>query len=240
MQESTDEELYKALVLEQCLSAEDPSRYVGDSERPSFRCTVSRIVLEKPDARWEYIKLKGKGFIYDPLHPMSIIMLVLWIPINICYLGFQGLKVLISARFVLAPLHLDTVKLLPHQIDFTPTGYALSYQGISSLGYYANGVRVDHADAKLVINSLAAPSLFVALTHLAPTAKVLSGISIPADLRARCSAGSSGLDVSKMHRNPPSSWKVASTDFRLPIPWQKIAAYSIIALLAFTFIPLLF
>jgi hypothetical protein len=238
----SDEALYQALSLEQELSALGPGNLVHSQDR-SFHCELSEIITIKDRKEVAFIRPRGRGYIADPLNPVGIIMLALLIPINIAYLGFQGLRHLLTARTVVRPLYRGTVQLAPDGLEYTPLGdirHLLRYQSISSLGYYANGLRINHANAKLVITSPVPPVLFVALTHLAPAAQITSGLTVPSDFPSRCQEAGRDIDTGKMRRNPPTSWKPAEINFKPPIPAGKIAAYIIIALLILSALPILF
>src|SRR5436309_1135543 len=111
-----DEELYQALLLEQRLSSEGP-RLLTCPQPSSFHCKLSEIRIMSSQMEWAFIKLRGRGHVGDPLHPVTIIMLALWIPVNIIYLGFQALKHLLATRAVIEPLHDGTVRALPAGLE---------------------------------------------------------------------------------------------------------------------------
>lgn len=242
MLDDSDEVLCRALRLEQDLSSEGPGILV-DSQGCSFPCELSEIITIKDRRGVAFIRPRGKGYVTDPLNPAGIIMLALLIPINIAYLSFQGLRSLLTTRTIVKPLYSGTVRLLPDGLEYRPLNdirHFLPYHSISSLGYYANGLRINYASTKLVINSQLAPVLFVALTHLAPAASLVSGLTVPSDFLSRCQEVGMSIDSSKMHRNPPTSWKPIVVNFKLPVPAGRIAAYVIIALLTLIALPILF
>jgi hypothetical protein len=242
MLDGSDEVLCQALSLEQDLSSEGPGNLMHSQDR-SFPCELSEIVTIKDSREVAFIRPRGRGYVADPFNPVGIIMLALLIPINIAYLGFQGLRYLLTTRTVVKPLYRGTVQLAPDGLEYTPLNeirHLLRYQSISSLGYYANGLRVNHATAKLVINSQLAPVLFVALTHLAPAAQIASGLTVPGDFPSRCHEAGRSIDAGRMRRNPPASWKPVDINFKLPISAGRIAAYVIIALLILIALPILF
>lgn len=249
MLDNSDEELYEALTLEERLSAGDPSA-LTDLQKRSFPYELSTITLISGRRERKFIALRGRMHRADPLHPTTLIMLALWLPVNIVYLSFQVLRDNLATRVVARQLHSGTARMLPSGLEFIPEGIreTLPYHEISRLGYYSNGVRInyshgprtDRALKKLVIRSPAAPTLFVGLTHLAATASIESGLNVPNDFLARCQAAGRPLHPSRMHRNPPTSWKAAADNFRLPIPVRRIVAAFIIVVIALAILPLLF
>lgn len=242
MLDDSGEALCQALRLEQVLSAEGPEN-LTDSLGLSFACELSEILTIKGRKNVAFIRPRGRGYVADPLNPAGLIMLVLLIPINLVYLIFQGLRYLITTRTVVKPLYSGTVRLLRDGLEYRPLNDIrrfLPFSSVSSLGYYANGLRINYANTKLVINSQSAAELFVALTHLAPAASLVSGLIVPSDFLSRCQESGRKLDPSKMRRNPPASWKPIAVNFKLPVPARRIAAYIIIALLALFTLPILF
>ncbi len=234
----SDEQLYQALSLEQRLSTEGVAGFTEGTDQPSFSCSLSEIALKKRQTDWFFLRPRARWLV-DPLNPWYITLLILWIPLNLLYVGFQLLRYLITARFDFTSFQQDTVQLTPDRLCFgsgrAGLGGSLSYRGIWSLGYYTNGVRINDGGRKLLLVSPAAPRLFVALTHLAPTASVKPGLGVPDGFIARCSASRTALDVSSMRRNPPSSWNAEPKEFRLPIPVQRVVGYSIAAVLVIAF-----
>jgi len=239
--DNSDEELYRALMLEQRLSAEDPSALAELSAR-YFPYTLSEVVTRGGEREWGYIKLRGRSHIADPLHPVTIIMLVLWIPVNIVYLTFQALRNLAATNSVIQPLHNGSARILPPALELTAWGNVmeiLPYHEISLIGYHPNGLRINRGRRKLVVDSPNAPSLFIALTHLAPAASIESGLIVPDDFLIRCQEAGWPLDPGSMRRNPPASWKAAASNFKPPIPLRRIVAYFIIVVLALALLPII-
>ncbi|SRR6266566_5879658 len=229
----SDEQLYQALALEERLSAEGASSFVGDSNQPDVPCDVSETVLEKHQTDYFFLMPRAR-WLADPLNPWYLTLLILWIPANILYSGFQLIRFLVTMKFVLTTPMRDKVRIDLGKVCFGSRhswGDSIPYHRIASLGYYANGVRVDYAGRKLLLATQAAPWIFVALTHLAPDASIKRALNVPPDFIARCSAERTAVDISKMSRNPPSLWSTQPADFRPPIPFWRVVGFAIIAVL---------
>ena len=229
----SDDQLYQALTLEQRLSAGTDEAIMEYLRSISFPCTVCEILLNKGEGINYYWKMPRRWYA-NPLDPWNLVLLIFWIPINILYFCFQGTRSLASARYGLSlPVH-DIVRLEPYQLSFSLSHFGLSgpipYATITSLGYYANGLRIDQGRKKLLLSTEAAPSLFVALRHLAPGAAVASGLIVPNGFAERCSESRREINVSQMSKNSPQTWVTESRDYTLPFPPQTIIGYGIIAL----------
>jgi hypothetical protein len=229
----SDEQLYQALTLEQHLSTgadESTMEYVRSA---SFPCVVYEILMNKGKGVEYYWKMPRRWYA-DPLDPWNLVLLILWIPVNIVYFCFQGTRTLASARNSLSVPRHDIVRLESHQLSFSPSHFGLSgpipYSSITSLGYYANGLRIDWGRKKFLLSTEAAPSIFVTLRHLAPGAAVASGLIVPKDFVERCSKSGHNIDVSRMCKNSPQTWVTESKDYNPPYPAQAIVGYGIIAI----------
>jgi hypothetical protein len=229
-----DEQLYQALALEQRLSEENITEFAANPAQPLVPCNLSEIVLEKRQAGWFFLMPRAR-WLADPLNPYYLTLLILWIPSNILYLGFQVIRFMVTLRFTRTSLTADTLQFTARQVYFgsagLPQDYTLPYREITSLGYYVDGLRIGHRGRTLFLASPAAPWLFIALTHLAHAGSVNPGISVPTGFIARCAAERTAIDTSKMRRNPPPSWSPEPTEFRLPVPWQRWIGYAVITLL---------
>ncbi len=238
---SSDEQLYRALALEQRLSIGGNARPAEDLYGTSFRCTVSEIMLNKREGD-TYIWKMPRRWYADPLNPWTLMLLLFWIPANIIYLCFQAIRSLASTRHTWSLPAEDNARLEPRQLSFSRQRSGLSgpipYTRITSLGYYANGVRIDQGGKKLLLSTEAAPSLFVTLRHFAPNASVAAGLMVPSDFAERCSASGRYLDVTQMQKNPPSTWVAQSKEYKPPLPSQAIIGFGIILILVLLFISL--
>jgi len=234
----SDERLYRALTLEQELSAggEAVARRVYGSAYP---CTVYLAILAKGEGVKYYWKMPRQWY-GDPLNPWILVQLILWIPVNIVYVSFQGIRSLASARNSWSQPAENIAYLEPGQLTFSSRHYPLSgpiaYARITAIGYYANGLRIDCAGTKLRLETAASPELFVALRHLAPQARVTSGVMVPPGFVDRCSSSGRHLDVSQMAKNPPETWVSQQHTYKLQLPPQAMVGIGIIALLALIFI----
>ena len=230
----SDEQLYRALTLEQHLSAggKISAQHVYGS---SYPCTIYKIVLSKKEGVRNYWKMPGRWYA-DPLNPWTLILLLFLIPANIVYFCFQVLRSLVSARNSWSLPAQGIARLEPNQISFGPKHFGLSgpiaYARITSIGHYANGLRIDHVGTKLLLQAEAAPSLFVALRHFAPNARVTSGLMVPGVFVDRCSASGRHLNISQMMKTPPSAWASQPKAYKPPIPKQKIVGAMVIVLVA--------
>lgn len=235
----SDEQLYQALALEQRLSTDGASSFALQSDQPDVPCDISEIVLEKTHTDFFFLKPRAR-WLADPFNPLYLTLLILWIPAMILYSGFQLIRFLVTMRFVIGRNMPDTARIAPAQIYFGSRhswGDSLFYKDMSSLGYYTNGLQINYGNKKLLLATSAAPWLFVALTHLAPTASIKSGLSVPADFIGRCSAERATLDVNTMRINSPSSWRPEPRAFRPPVPVWRVVGYVIaVALIVLIFI----
>jgi hypothetical protein len=234
----SDEQLYRSLTLEQEFSAggEAVARRVYGSAYP---CTVYLTMLLKGE-RIQYYWKMPRHWYADPLNPWILTQLILWIPVNIVYFSFQGLRSLASARNSWSQPGENIAYLEPGQLTFSSRHYPLSgpitYARITAIGHYANGLRIDCDGTRLRLEAAASPELFVALRHLGPQARVTSGLTVPPGFVDRCSSSGRHLDVSQMAKNPPETWVSQPNTYKLQLPTQAIVGIGIIALLALIFI----
>lgn len=227
-----DEQLYQALALEERLSADDPGSFARYPEQPDIPCDVSEMVLEKRKTGYFFFMPRA-SWLADPFNPWYLTLLILWIPTNIIYSGFQLIRFLVTLRFTLMPPIHDKVKIGPDELHLGSRhswGGSIPYNRISSLGYYANGIRIDYSGKKLLLTTQAT-WLFIALTHLASSASIKPMLSVPSDFISRCSAERIAVDTGQMKRNPPSSWSAQPTEFHPPIPFWRVVGIAIIAVL---------
>jgi len=237
---NADEQLYQALTLEQQLSVggEMSVRQVYGSYYP---CVVYQVMLSKREGIRNYWKMPRRWYA-DPLNPWTLMLLLFLIPVNIVYFCFQALRSLASARNSWSRPAQDIARLEPHQVSFSPRHSGLSgpiaYARITSIGHYANGLRIDQAGTRLLLQTETTPTLFVALRHFAPNASVTSGLIVPSDFVDRCTASGRHLEIGQMMKTPPSTWVSQPTSYKPPLPTQAIVGLGIIGFLALCFIAL--
>jgi len=229
-----DEQLYRALTLEHHLST-GPSEATNEYFRnASFSCAISEVLTNKGRGIQYFWKMPTRWYA-DPLNPWNLTLLIFWIPINVVYFCFQGVRYLTSTKNSLSMPSNAIVRLEPHHLSLSPSRFGLSgsvpYQTMTLLGYYANGLRLNHFGRKFLLNTEAAPSLFVALRHLAPGAPVASGLIVPNDFVERCSSSGRNINAYQMRKNPPRTWVAESRDYKPRPPMRAIVGYGIIAML---------
>ena len=229
---SYDEQLYQALSLEQEFSSNSTLKSLIKYDYP---CTMSEVVTTREKGISYYWKMPSRWWA-DPLNPWNLILLVCWLPINVIYACFQGVRSLASTKNSLTPPMQDVIHLESGHFGFSrpPAGLngPISHARIASLGYYANGLRMDLDGRRFLLGAAGAPSLFVTLRHLAPNAAITSGLIVPNDFIERCTRTGHQIDVSSMHQNPPQTWTVESKDYKPPIPVAAIVGYGLIAVFA--------
>ena len=79
-----DEQIYRALALEERLSVTGGTRSLESTYGAAFPCTVRTVTLVRSQRDLFWIKLR-KHWYGDPLNGWIIIQVILWIPANIVY-----------------------------------------------------------------------------------------------------------------------------------------------------------
>ena len=229
-----DEQLRHALLLEQRLTSAAQRGTTGDLPGSAFPCSI-RTMMRAGSAEVRYYLKMPRRWWGDPLNPWNIVLLLLWIPINMIYFLFQVLRSLTGTRMTWSIPREWNAQLDTAQVSFngrnSSNDWAIPYAGITSLGMYNDGLRVDHGSGKLLINSRSAASMFVALTHLARGARVTAGLILPADFDQRCAAQGRPVDPGQMSENGPATWRYPGTTSRLPLPVPAIIGYSLGAII---------
>jgi hypothetical protein len=235
----TDEQLYQALALEQALSSK--SREVAQRIYGStYPCNVQEINTIKGDGIQYYWKMPRRWWA-DPLNGWNIAHLILWIPVNVVYFSFQGIRSLASTRNSWTPPQQIKISVEPYQLRIS--GYygpdrLIDYRTITSVGYYANGLRMDYSGAKLLLAGSAMPSLLVTLRHFAPNASLTAGLPVAGNFVDRCAASGRQIDISRLAKNPPTTWVSEPKTYKVRPPLQAIIGIALAVVFALLIIRL--
>jgi hypothetical protein len=229
-----DEQLCQALLLEQRLTSAAQLGNTGGLPGSPFPCTVRTMVRTGSTGVRYYLKMPRR-WSRDPLNPWNIVLLLFWIPMSVIYFIFQLLRSLAATRMTWSIPQEWSARLDPAQVSFnswnSSDNWAIPYSGITSLGMYNDGLRVDYGNGKILINSRSAASMFVAFTHLAKGARVTAGLILPTGFDQRCADQERPVDPGRMSKNGPVTWRYPGTNSRLPLPAPAIVGYSLSAII---------
>jgi hypothetical protein len=210
-------------------------------KKAHYPCAVYAVVTEKGSGINYYWKMPRRWWA-DPLNPWFLVQLIFWLPVNVIYFSFQGVRSLASTRRSLSPPVNDVAQLSPGHLNFSRPhaglGAPIPYARISSLNYYANGLLIDVEGRSLLVDAVQKPSLFVALRHLAPNASVISGLIVPNGFIERCIKGGRQIDVGLMRQNPPQTWRAEPKDYKPQIPAAALVGYGLMVIFAVLIIAL--
>lgn len=235
---NSDAQLYNALLWEQHLGSGNPTK-LQDLYGLTFLCATSTMQIIKPERETYYWKMPRHWWA-DPLNGWFIAQLILWIPVNIIYVSYQLVRDLVSARNSWGYPSTSTARLDAAQLSVAAQlgapAWSIPYQQITSLGLYSNGLRIRSAVGQYLVNSEAVPTIFVALTYLAPQAQIVTGLLIPDGFAQKCASEGHPVNVGQMSRNGPDTWRYPGKETRLGLPVRAIIGLAISAFVIIIFI----